>query len=195
MFFNAVLFDLAAISAPVKGKSASYHHITWFRCITYEVSSPSDGKCLLTFSFFSDPETKESVTLFHGEDFHILLPSQDVDVTFKNRSDPRKTSVLTKGGKVIGTRAKPTLHLNYINIEAVGEGDEGMYILKDSKDDSVIKQISLIVRGTEQHDTLGMLWKGRSNRTFSAENRKYETHFDLIWFIYFKHVPNKTSNQ
>ncbi|XP_027864178.1 cadherin-related family member 5 [Xiphophorus couchianus] len=91
-------------------------------------------------------ETKESVTLFHGEDFHILLPSQDVDVTFKNRSDPRKTSVLMKGGKVIGTRAKPTLHLNYINIEAVSEGDEGMYILKDSKDDSVIKQISLIVR-------------------------------------------------
>uniref|UniRef100_A0A3B5Q9F0 Si:dkeyp-77h1.4 n=1 Tax=Xiphophorus maculatus TaxID=8083 RepID=A0A3B5Q9F0_XIPMA len=99
-------------------------------------------KCnhLYLFSFSdmreSSKMTAESVTLFHGEDFHILLPSQDVDVTFKNRSDPRKTSVLMKGGKVIGTRAKPTLHLNYINIEAVGEGDEGMYILKDSKDDN-----------------------------------------------------------
>lgn len=113
------------------------------------------------FLFSSDPETEQSVTLFHGEDFHILLPSQDVEVTFKNRSDPRKTSVLMRGGKVIGTRVKPTLHLNYINIEAVGEGDEGLYILKDSKDASLIKQISLIVRGTEQHDTSGMLWKGR----------------------------------
>ncbi|XP_007550265.1 cadherin-related family member 5 isoform X2 [Poecilia formosa] len=91
-------------------------------------------------------ETEESVTLFKGEDFHILLPSQDVEVTFKNRSDRWKTSVLMRGGKVISTRVKPTLHFNYINIEGVGEGDEGLYILKDSKDASVIKQISLIVR-------------------------------------------------
>uniref|UniRef100_A0A3B3WLT3 Uncharacterized protein n=1 Tax=Poecilia mexicana TaxID=48701 RepID=A0A3B3WLT3_9TELE len=96
-FLFAVLFDLAAISAPLK-------------------------------------ETEESVTLFKGEDFHILLPSQDVEVTFKNRSDRWKTSMLMRGGKVISTRVKPTLHFNYINIEGVGEGDEGLYILKDSKD-------------------------------------------------------------
>uniref|UniRef100_A0A3P9PCB4 Si:dkeyp-77h1.4 n=1 Tax=Poecilia reticulata TaxID=8081 RepID=A0A3P9PCB4_POERE len=83
---------------------------------------------------FKNHLSLESATLFQGEDFHIRLPSQDMEVTFKNRSDPRKTSVLMRGGKVISTRVKPTLDSNYINIEGVGEGDEGLYILKDSKD-------------------------------------------------------------
>lgn len=103
---------------------------------------------------------EESMTLFHGEDFHILLSSHEVEVTFKNRSDPRKPPVvLMRGGKVVGSRAKPNLHLNHLIIEAVGEEDEGLYTMKNPQNPDDVKQISLIVRGTE-HDTLGTVWKG-----------------------------------
>ncbi|XP_037532132.1 uncharacterized protein si:dkeyp-77h1.4 [Nematolebias whitei] len=90
---------------------------------------------------------EESMTLFHGEDFHILLSSHEVEVTFKNRSDPRKPPVvLMRGGKVVGSRAKPNLHLNHLIIEAVGEGDEGLYTMKNPQNPDDVKQISLIVR-------------------------------------------------
>ncbi|KAM4581569.1 uncharacterized protein PAE49_006055 [Odontesthes bonariensis] len=89
---------------------------------------------------------EESKTLFHGEDFHILLPSREVEVTFKNMSDPRKPVVLMKGGKVVSSRAKPNLHLNHLIIEAVGEGDEGEYTVKNPENPDDVRRIMLIVR-------------------------------------------------
>ncbi|KAM4736021.1 uncharacterized protein FYW61_006330 [Anableps anableps] len=91
-------------------------------------------------------EEEESIILLHGEDFHILLPPHEVEVTFKNRSDPRKTLVLMREGRVIGSRAKSTLNLNHLIIEAVDEGDEGLYILKNLNNPNDVKQISLTVR-------------------------------------------------
>lgn len=109
------------------------------------------------------------MTLFHGEDFHILLSSHEMEVTFKNRSDPRKPVVLMRGGKVVSSRAKPNLHLNHLIIESVGEGDEGLYIMKNPQNPDDVKQISLIVRGTEP-DTLGAVRKVR---------KRHEAQFEL----------------
>ncbi|KAM4567470.1 uncharacterized protein V3H82_011745 isoform 1-T2 [Fundulus diaphanus] len=103
--------------------------------ISAAISAPLKGK-----------RKEESKTLLHGEDFSIPLPQHEVEVTFRNRSDPRKTSVVMRGNRVISDRAKPTLHLNHLIIEAVGEGDEGLYTLKNLKDPNDVKQISLIVR-------------------------------------------------
>ncbi|XP_015226279.1 PREDICTED: uncharacterized protein LOC107082229 [Cyprinodon variegatus] len=91
---------------------------------------------------------EESITLFHGEDFQIVLPPYEVELTFRNYSDPRNPSdpVLMRGGKVISSRAKHSLQLSHLIIEAVGEGDEGLYILKDSKNPKHKKEIKLIVR-------------------------------------------------
>ncbi|XP_061573924.1 uncharacterized protein si:dkeyp-77h1.4 [Cololabis saira] len=89
---------------------------------------------------------ENSRTLFHGEDFHILLPSQDVEVTFKNKSDPRTPVIMMRERKVVSSRARPNLHLNHLIIEAVGEGDEGVYIMTNPNNPADVKQISLIVR-------------------------------------------------
>jgi len=113
--------------------------------MSYELS-------LFSYTLFPDPSSnpvyEESKTLFHGEDFHILLPSREVEVTFKNISDPRKPVVLMKGGKVVNSRAKPNLHLNHLIIEGVGEGDEGEYTVKNPENPDDVRRIMLIVRGT-----------------------------------------------
>ncbi|XP_068998523.1 uncharacterized protein [Embiotoca jacksoni] len=90
----------------------------------------------------------ESTTLFHGEDFHILLPSLMVEVTFWNKSAPRSSVVvlMTGGTTIVGGRAKINRHLSHVVIEAVDEGDEGMYTVKNPDKPDYVKRISLIVR-------------------------------------------------
>ncbi|KAM9724198.1 uncharacterized protein ACNS7B_019355 isoform 2-T2 [Menidia menidia] len=103
--------------------------------------------CLITTALAAPLKAEdESKTLFHGEDFHILLPSRDLEVTFKHVSDPRKPVVLMRDGKVISSRAKPNLNLNHLIIEGVGEGDEGEYTVKNPQNPEDIKRIKLIVR-------------------------------------------------
>lgn len=89
------------------------------------------------------------MTLFHGEDFHIMLPSLRMEVTFQNRSAPRASDVvLMQYGVVINNRIKLNRHLSHLIIDAVGEGDEGVYTLKNPDKPEDIKRITLFVRGT-----------------------------------------------
>ncbi|XP_008293821.1 uncharacterized protein LOC103367538 [Stegastes partitus] len=88
-----------------------------------------------------------SITLFHGEDFHILLPSLEVEVIFQNRSAPRSPNVLLmKGVSMVSGRAKLNRYLSHLVIDAVGEGDEGVYYVKNPENSTFFKNISLIVR-------------------------------------------------
>ncbi|MEQ2169316.1 hypothetical protein GOODEAATRI_023976 [Goodea atripinnis] len=73
-----------------------------------------------------------------------------------------------RGGKVIGNRAKTTLHLNHLIIKAVGEGDEGLYILENSKDPNDLKNISLIVRGIAMKPLQGRISVSERSITVSA---------------------------
>ncbi|XP_070767915.1 uncharacterized protein [Enoplosus armatus] len=94
--------------------------------------------------------TEDNITLFHGEDFHILLPSLTLEVTFRNRSLPRSADVvLMRGGIVINNRAKLNRHLSHLVIDAVGEGDEGMYTVKNPDKPEDVKRIMLVVRECE----------------------------------------------
>ncbi|XP_041845010.1 putative uncharacterized protein DDB_G0290521 [Melanotaenia boesemani] len=97
---------------------------------------------------------EETETRFHGEDFYIQLSSNVVEVTFRNRSDPRTPLTLMRDGKVVSSRAKLNQHLDYLIIDSVGEGDEGVYALKTP---GGLKSISLIVRDCtiEQHIKYG----------------------------------------
>ncbi|XP_040021675.2 uncharacterized protein LOC120810818 [Gasterosteus aculeatus] len=89
----------------------------------------------------------DSMTLFHGEDFHIMLPSLALDVTFRNRSAPRAGDVfLMRGGNVVHNRAKVNRHLSHLIIDSVGEGDEGVYTVKNLEAPEDIRSITLIVR-------------------------------------------------
>lgn len=95
------------------------------------------------------PDDGDSMTLFHGEDFHIMLPSLALDVTFRNRSAPRAGDVfLMRGGNVVHNRAKVNRHLSHLIIDSVGEGDEGVYTVKNLEAPEDIRSITLIVRGT-----------------------------------------------
>lgn len=96
-----------------------------------------------------NPVEEDSMTLFHGEDFHILLPSLGVEVTFKNRSAPRSADMfLMRGGAVINSRAKLNRHLSHLIIDAVGEEDEGVYTVKNPEKPDDVRRIMLVVRGT-----------------------------------------------
>lgn len=89
------------------------------------------------------------MTLFHGEDFHIMLPSLEFEVTFRNRSSPRSADVvLMRDKRVVNNRAKLNGKNNYLIIDAVGEGDEGVYTVKNPENQEDIRRINLIVRGT-----------------------------------------------
>ncbi|XP_031708584.1 uncharacterized protein LOC116386468 [Anarrhichthys ocellatus] len=90
---------------------------------------------------------EDSMTLFHGEDFHIMLPSLALEVTFRNRSVPRSGDVfLMRGGSVVHSRAKLNRHLSHLIIDAVGEGDEGVYTVKNLEKPEDIRRLTLIVR-------------------------------------------------
>lgn len=98
--------------------------------------------------FLYNPVEEDSITLLHGEDFHITLPSLNVEVTFLNKSTPRSDKVvLFQGGRVVSSRAKINSFLSHLNIEAVGEGDEGFYTIKDPDKQQEVLTIELIVRG------------------------------------------------
>ncbi|XP_056236208.1 uncharacterized protein si:dkeyp-77h1.4 [Seriola aureovittata] len=89
----------------------------------------------------------DSMTLFHGEDFHILLPSLMLEVTFRNRSAPRAPDVvLMQGGLVVNNRTKLNRHLSHLIVDAVGEGDEGVYMVKNPEKPEDVRRITLIVR-------------------------------------------------
>ncbi|XP_004078264.1 uncharacterized protein LOC101173090 [Oryzias latipes] len=87
---------------------------------------------------------EESKVLFHGEDFYILLPSQLLEVSFTNRSNPRAPVLLMRGGKLVSSRQDTlTLNRDHLIIQSVGEGDEGLYTLKDPNG---VHRIRLTVR-------------------------------------------------
>uniref|UniRef100_A0A3Q1G0X2 Si:dkeyp-77h1.4 n=1 Tax=Acanthochromis polyacanthus TaxID=80966 RepID=A0A3Q1G0X2_9TELE len=86
---------------------------------------------------------QDSMTLFLGEDFHILLPSLGVEVTFRNKSGD---VVLMRGSTVISSRAKVNSQNSHLVVEAVDEGDEGLYTVKNPEDPDNVKRIFLWVR-------------------------------------------------
>ncbi|XP_056301057.1 uncharacterized protein si:dkeyp-77h1.4 isoform X2 [Pseudoliparis swirei] len=104
---------------------------------------------LLLSTALSAPVTakEESFTLFYGEDFHIMLPSLALEVMFWNRSTPRLGDVfLMRGGIVVNSRAKLNRHLSHLIIDAVGEGDEGVYTVKNPEKPDDVRRLTLIVR-------------------------------------------------
>ena len=71
-----------------------------------------------------------------------------MEVSFKNKSDPRTPVVLMRGRKVVSSLAEYNLNSKYLSIKAVGEGNEGVYTLTNPKSPADVKRISLVVRGT-----------------------------------------------
>ncbi|KAK2844776.1 hypothetical protein Q5P01_011435 [Channa striata] len=89
----------------------------------------------------------ESKIVFQKEDFHIMLPSLETDVTYKNRSTPWISDVyLMRNGTVVNSRAKLNLHHSHLIITAVGETDEGTYTVKNLKKPADVRHFELIVR-------------------------------------------------
>ncbi|XP_029958973.1 cadherin-related family member 5 [Salarias fasciatus] len=86
---------------------------------------------------------EENLTLFHGEDFHILLPSLNVEVTFQNKSTGL---ILMRDGAVVSSRVKLNRHLSHLVVDNVREEDEGTYTVKNQEKPDDVKRIFLIVR-------------------------------------------------
>ncbi|XP_034553134.1 neural cell adhesion molecule 1 isoform X2 [Notolabrus celidotus] len=90
---------------------------------------------------------ENSITLFDGEDFHIMLPTLTLEVTFKSLSAPRSPEVdLMRGGKVVHSAAKLNRQLSHLIIDGVKEANEGVYTVKDPEHPESIKRTKLIVR-------------------------------------------------
>lgn len=127
------------------------------------------------------------MTLFHGEDFHIMLPSLETEVTFRNRSAPWLGDVvLMKGGVVPGSRARINQYGSHLVVDAVTEGDEGTYTIKNPKNPRDVRSLVLVVRGTDAR---------RNSPSFRVRELVFETfgvsdlrHMEasappLSWFI------------
>lgn len=80
-----------------------------------------------------------------------MLPSLDLEVTFRNRSAPRLAEVvLLRGGAVVNSRARLNLYQSHLVIDAVTEGDEGIYTIKNPDKPEDVRRKVLVVRGTER---------------------------------------------
>uniref|UniRef100_A0A665VSX3 Si:dkeyp-77h1.4 n=1 Tax=Echeneis naucrates TaxID=173247 RepID=A0A665VSX3_ECHNA len=100
-----------------------------------------------SFTVFSAPINEDSMTLFHGEDFHILLPAPGLEVTFQNRSAQRSPDVvLMRGGVVVNNKTKLNRQLSHLIIDAVGEEHEGVYMVKNPEKPEDVRRITLTVR-------------------------------------------------
>ncbi|XP_061803675.1 uncharacterized protein [Nerophis lumbriciformis] len=110
---------------------------------------------LSTVLSVSGKVTEVSKTLFHGEDFHIFLHNHNLEVTFRNRSAPRSPVVtLMRQGLVVNNRAKMNAHVSYLLIDSVGEGDEGLYTVKNPEDPENVTQYTLVVRDCANEQTV-----------------------------------------
>lgn len=111
-----------------------------------------------SFCSFSTPPAEESVTLFYGEDFHITLPSLQLEVTFRNTSAPRLGEVvLMRGGVVLSSRARVNRYQSHLVIDAVTEGDEGIYTVRNPERPEDVRRKVLVVRGTQRiHNSLSL---------------------------------------
>lgn len=89
-----------------------------------------------------------SQTLFFGEDFHILVPADGADVTFRPSYGPGHEKRLMSSGKVVDLRAKLNSASSHLILENVGESDEGVYTIKSNQNPEDITHITLYVRGT-----------------------------------------------
>ncbi|XP_055084079.1 uncharacterized protein si:dkeyp-77h1.4 [Periophthalmus magnuspinnatus] len=101
--------------------------------------------------------SEETETLFYGEDFHILLRSLNVEVTFRNRTAPHSQTSdepLMRGGKSVSERAQLNSRLSHLIIESVSEADEGVYTVKDPANPEGARRISLIVRDCSNEQTV-----------------------------------------
>lgn len=86
--------------------------------------------------------------MFNKEDFHIMLPSLNAEVTFHNKSAPRSDDVvLMRDGVVVNSRAKVNRQFRHLLIEAVMEEDEGVYTVRNPDKPEDVRHIGLIVRG------------------------------------------------
>uniref|UniRef100_A0A673IZW0 Uncharacterized LOC107723397 n=1 Tax=Sinocyclocheilus rhinocerous TaxID=307959 RepID=A0A673IZW0_9TELE len=89
---------------------------------------------------------KESQTLFFGEDFHILVPADGADVTFRPSVVPGREKPLMSSGKVVDLRAKLNSASRHLILENVGESDEGVYTITSNQNPENITRITLYVR-------------------------------------------------
>lgn len=78
-----------------------------------------------------------------------MLPSLNLEVTFLNASAPRMGEVaLMQGGTVVNNRARINHYKSHLVINAVEEGDEGTYTIKNPNKPEDIRRKVLVVRGT-----------------------------------------------
>uniref|UniRef100_A0A8C5NC15 Uncharacterized LOC114478554 n=1 Tax=Gouania willdenowi TaxID=441366 RepID=A0A8C5NC15_GOUWI len=92
-------------------------------------------------------DDEDSLTLFLREDLHIQLPSLTVEVMFRNQSAYNSPEVvLMRGATTINPRVKLNRKLSHLVVESVGEGDEGVYTLRNPDTPEDVKRIRLIVR-------------------------------------------------
>ncbi|XP_016357221.1 uncharacterized protein LOC107700178 [Sinocyclocheilus anshuiensis] len=87
-----------------------------------------------------------SQTLFFGEDFHILVPADGADVTFRPSIVPGREKPLMSSGKVVDLRAKLNSASNHLILENVGESDEGVYTVTSNQNPEDVTRITLYVR-------------------------------------------------
>ncbi|CAF97811.1 unnamed protein product [Tetraodon nigroviridis] len=109
----------------------------------------------LVATALSAPVREKTMTLFHGEDFHIPLPSLEVEVTYRNRSAPRLGDVvLMKGGVGLSSRAHINRYGSHLVIDAVMEGDEGTYTIKNPNNPADVRSLVLVVRDCTNEQTI-----------------------------------------
>uniref|UniRef100_UPI003AAE2F15 uncharacterized protein n=1 Tax=Centroberyx gerrardi TaxID=166262 RepID=UPI003AAE2F15 len=109
---------------------------------------------VIAFSFLLSTVKEESRTLFHGEDFHIFLPSQGVEVTFQSNDRQAADVVLMRGGNVVSRRAKLNRQLSHLILDAVGEADEGVYTVKNPETPDDVRRFKIIVRDCSNEQSI-----------------------------------------
>lgn len=90
----------------------------------------------------------ESRTAFFGEDVHIEVSSwNESDVVFKPRTNSSYEVHVLRAGRVMNQNKSEVNSLGHVVLKDVQEEDEGLYIITSSRNSSMVKHFTLIVRG------------------------------------------------
>lgn len=84
---------------------------------------------------------------FFGEDIYIDIPSGNVsEVVFTPSANQSAEVEILRAGQVVSSRGSIN-SLGHLVLEDVQEGDEGVYIVKDTSNPSAAHHLVLLVRG------------------------------------------------
>ncbi|KAM9737631.1 uncharacterized protein ACNS7B_013274 [Menidia menidia] len=119
------------------------------------ISAAALGVLFCTVVSASLKVKEEHRTAFFGEDVHIVVSSgNDLEVVFKPRTNRSYEVPLMQAGQVLNQSKAELNPLGHLVLMNVQEEDEGMYVIRNTRNPNTVNHLILIVRDCALEETV-----------------------------------------